>query len=105
MGGLPLLAVVKPIFRGFFREEQPGTVGGILSGAFGATASMVRQVARPSSTATVSTTSAPYSPPRAPGSSAADIAEALERIDALHRSGSLTDEEFEAAKLQVLTED
>jgi hypothetical protein len=98
MGGIPLV-VALPWLRRSFRgsEEPPG--GGVRSqlappvGAFSRSAWGSRT--RPDDAA-----AGPPSPP--PGEPGADVVADLERLDALHRSGALDDEQYEAAKDRLL---
>ena len=90
MGGLPLLAVVKPTVRGFKAgadvEFGPSTPVAALRPRV-RVKPRVRQE-RPSS----------KKPPE-------DLVDELERLDALRRSGALSDEEFRDAKRRVIGED
>ena len=103
MGGLPLLVVMKPTLKGFFGapESQSQPVGGLFSSTLGATATMVRRtVARPPATPTTRTTAQTQATPQT-----SELVGELERLTAMHRSGALSDDEFEAAKRQIISED
>ena len=97
MGGLPLIAVVKPTLKGFFGEPgaQPQSGRGLMSSTLGATATMVRR--------TVART--PATPATRATSQTSEIVDELERLAAMHRSGVLSDVEFAAAKRRVISED
>jgi hypothetical protein len=96
MGGLPLLAFLKPLsekFRGSpIPMPQPGATKGP---AWNQTAgSLLTQLQTLSKTAKkVAATSAPDSD---------ELIDALERLEALHRSGSLSESEFQIAKRKIL---
>jgi hypothetical protein len=99
MGALPAAGVIKPVLRSFFGdpESEPQTAGGLISSTFGTTATMVRQkVAR-----TPSPTAAGTAAGTGEGS---ELVGELERLAAMHRSGALSDAEFEAAKRRIITE-
>jgi hypothetical protein len=117
MGGLPLLGVIKPTFKGFFGPHEPEshTVGSMVSSTFGSTASMVKNMARSSPTVASTPAREPaptpdtaYSYLRTPDSASeperAELVDELERLAAMHASGALTDAEFEAAKSKVIKE-
>lgn len=98
MGGLPLLAVMKPTLRGFFGEPESDShaEGGLFSSTLGATATMVRKaVARTPATAAATRATAQTS----------ELVDELERLAAMRRSGALSDAEFEASKRRVISED
>lgn len=85
MGGLPLLATIKPVFKRFAgatSEEAWKTKSSV---------GLVRARARARSM-------------RSAGEGG-DLVTELERLNAMHESGALDDDEFEAAKRRVLTED
>lgn len=104
MGGLPLLFAAKPVARSFF-DPQPepervkplpiGVMRARLAGAMNA------KVARDSAGSVAGPPSSPG--PREPTGAEGMVA-ALERVQYLHRSGSLTDEEFAAAKARIIEE-
>ena len=81
MGGIPLLVVAKPLLRKFTTGEddsRPGWAGGLPVGH-------ARRVAS-----------------RVTGNTNSNVVWELERLDRLHRSGVLDDDEFQAAKRRVL---
>jgi hypothetical protein len=99
MGGLPLWFVVKPVFRRFFnpspepepvRPIAPSELRARLAGA------MKAKVARDGAATATPSTATPASP------QAESMVAALERLQYLHRSGSLTDDEFAAAKARII---
>jgi hypothetical protein len=109
MGGLPLLVVAKPIYKSFF---DPGTNDAwtpIVTASTGVGArvasNLAEKVIGKMSTGQTSTT------PTGPKWEASGVGDAgglvayLERLESLHRSGSLSDEEFAAAKKRVLEGD
>jgi hypothetical protein len=113
MGGLPLLGVAKPTLNGFFgkRDAQVAGMppsGGLFSSTFGSTAAAMRQaVAKVPGTVSAEP---PYSPPTTateyrmtnPVQSDSHLVDKLERLSAMHESGSLSDAEFEAAKKRLI---
>jgi hypothetical protein len=89
MGGVPLIFVLPAMVRG--REDTSSTASwkramipaGVIPAAISAAASLRR--------ATVSTSEEPE-----------DLVSMLERLDALHRTGALDDQEYERAKDEIL---
>jgi hypothetical protein len=98
MGGLPLLAVVPAIWRRFTGKTPPSRVRGLL------VPRRPRPVATPGPVASRwvgwETPSGTAAEPAS--SDADDLVGALERLDALHRSGALDAEEYESAKRRIL---
>jgi hypothetical protein len=99
MGGLPLLALAKPVIGQFFRSGPDTPREAKVVVPTRTKVKELRAVAKAGATAT---------PPRPdePRASAPDddesMVDALERLGALHRSGALSDREFEVAKRRVL---
>ena len=87
MGGLPLLAIVGPTLKGFTtsQPEQSSSFRSVVPS---------KGMLLGKRTATSSTSPQADTDP--------DIVDELERLDELHRSGGLTDEEFEEAKRVLL---
>jgi hypothetical protein len=101
MGGLPLLAVVKPVSKSFINpapEAEPirplavAPMRAALAGVLKAKAG--RDAAASPAGASGAATEAP--------AQAESMVAALERLQYLHRSGSLTDDEFAAAKARII---
>jgi hypothetical protein len=101
MGGLPLLAIVKPVFGQFARKgpDTPPQAKVVVPTRMkvkelravakaGAAGSKPREPERP--------------PPSTEGTTDDSMIDALERLGALHESGALSDHEFEVAKRRVL---
>lgn len=122
MGGIPLLFAVKPVLRNFFNPKpEPDRVKPLPVGQLKA-----RLAARPKKkrrSAGHATAGAAAGAPKsawatlrdmgtptagssaeapAPGGEAEDMVAALERLQYLHKSGSLTDAEFAAAKARII---
>jgi hypothetical protein len=89
MGGLPLV-VVLPRFLGRLRGDAPSPSA--TAGRFG-----LGSVRAAVSAASVFR--------RAAGTKEGDLVTQLERLDALHRSGALDDQQYEAAKRAVLQQE
>ena len=99
MGGLPLVFAAKPVLRKFFNPSpEPEPVRPIAAGELRArlAGAMKAKVARERGA-----TAAPSAGAPAPPETESMVA-ALERLQYLHRSGSLTDDEFAAAKARVI---
>jgi len=91
MGGLPLLAVLPSLVRRFTGRGGSSNLSGWLVGVSGA----------PARRAVVRLARSSRSPSQAPSRSPGIVSE-LERLDGLHRSGALDDEEFRLAKERLL---
>ncbi|HEX2296285.1 MAG TPA: SHOCT domain-containing protein [Actinomycetota bacterium] len=101
MGGLPLLAMVKPVLGQFGRRAADVPPAQVVV----PTRSKVRQLRAasnpgPRGSQRFGFDPKPGGPSGAPGGES--LVDALERLGALHASGALSDDEFEAAKQQVL---
>ena len=100
MGGLPLVFAFKPIAKSFVHPAvapppaKPLAVGELRARLAGA---MKTKAAQDAAARGSSSASSP-----APTSQADSMVAALERLQYLHRSGSLTDEEFAAAKARII---
>lgn len=86
MGGLPLLIVLPALVRRFTGSGPPRNRG----------------AADPLSSTPAVSGRATASEPTSSIEESTDLITALERLDALHRSGALDDEEFEKAKERIL---
>lgn len=89
MGGLPLLGMVKPIMAQFGRRAAESPPAKVVV----PTRSKVNELRAASK---------PGPTPQPPGGDGEPLVDALERLGALHRAGSLSDSEFEVAKRRVL---
>jgi hypothetical protein len=103
MGGLPLVFALKPITRKFFNptpEPEPSPTNPLAAGLAltRLAGAMKAKVSRDSATGSVG---APTSDMASGGPNESMVA-ALERLQYLHKSGSLTDDEFAAAKARVI---
>ncbi|MBI4261688.1 MAG: SHOCT domain-containing protein [Actinobacteria bacterium] len=88
MGGLPLLVALPAAGRAFRGTSPPvAPLAGL--GAFRSVAPAIRLARRAAAART----------------GEGGLVPALERLDALHRSGALDDEEYEAAKDRLLREE
>jgi hypothetical protein len=91
MGGLPLLAALPATARAFTGRSVPGPQGPLSGlGTFRSMGPALRMARRAATVAR----------PEEGG-----LVSALERLDALHRSGALDDEEYERAKDRLLAEE
>ena len=97
MGGVPLLMMVKPIMSQFGRRPGPDF---LQAKVVIPTKRRVRELRSVATEGSGGSPSAPR-PPRGSGDGE-PLVEALERLGALHASGALDDDEFEAAKQRVL---
>jgi hypothetical protein len=84
MGGLPLLAVVKPTIRSF-------TLGTDVDLGPSTPVAALRPRVR-------------WRPASTPAPASGDLVDDLERLEALRRSGALTEQEYRDAKKQVIEE-
>jgi len=92
MGGLPLLAIVKPVLRSFVPRDPQGPV------SFRASTPSLR----PPIAARHDPGPASSAASRPTGSASSSLLTDLERLAALRDSGALTDAEFELAKRRIL---
>ena len=95
MGGIPLVAILPGMLRG--HRDDGGTASPWHLGLFphtslGAAASLLSTLRR---------TTVAGAPPTASGAGG-QVVGLLERLDALHRTGSLSDDEYERAKQEIL---
>ncbi|HEY7873934.1 MAG TPA: hypothetical protein VIG64_02310 [Actinomycetota bacterium] len=124
MGGIPLVFAVKPVLRGFFDPKpEPERVKPLRPGelkariAQAAPRSKAKKKKAASATAlktawqtlremgtTPTTTASSASPPDS-GTEADGMVAALERLQYLHKTGSLTDAEFAAAKARIIEDE
>jgi hypothetical protein len=115
MGGIPLVFAVKPVLRSFFNPKpeperiKPFPVGEMKARLAARPKKKSRgatpAAARKSAWATLrdmGTPAASTAAPAAEESRGEDMVAALERLQYLHRSGSLTDAEFAAAKARII---
>jgi hypothetical protein len=93
MGGPVLFVVLPPTIRAFRQGEAPIPPGSVRRTTALRTA--IPPIRRPSTTQAAATVSGDD----------ADVVSRLERLDRLHRAGSIDDAEYEAAKERVLGED
>lgn len=97
MGGIPLIAVLPGLLRGPRDDgataSSPWHLGLLPHTSLGAAASLLSTLR----SATVTGAS-----PTPAGGSGPTVVGLLERLDALHRTGSLSDEEYERAKQEIL---
>ena len=96
MGGIPLVAIVPGLLRGPRHgtiAASPWHLGLFPHTSLGAAASLLSTLR----SATVTGAS-----PTPPGGGGQEVVGLLERLDALHRTGSLSDEEYERAKQEIL---
>lgn len=106
MGGLPLLGVAKPIYKSFFDPETKGAFVPFMSSA-SISSKVAAKVAEAAATK-MATATASASEPKWEAAGVGDaggLVSYLERLEYLHKSGSLSDEEFAAAKKRVLEGD
>ncbi|MEA2460797.1 MAG: hypothetical protein QOH90_974, partial [Actinomycetota bacterium] len=98
MGGLPLIPMLKPIARAFSgrapETEPPQSASDLLR-------SQLQKVSR--FTGPIQET-APTQPTPTSPTSDSGLVDELERLDALRRSGGLSESEFAAAKRKLLTD-
>jgi hypothetical protein len=99
MGGLPLVVMVPSIVRAARGQEAPKLDSGRLAVLRAAAArSAGAPLAVPASRSELWRTGAWEANPSPPG----EVVSELERLETLHRSGELTDDEYQAAKRTVL---
>ncbi|MFN8232618.1 MAG: hypothetical protein U0V56_03810 [Actinomycetota bacterium] len=98
MGGVPLPFAIAWLRRSFGQPDEP--VGGVRSQL----APPVSAFSRSAWGSRARSGTAEPGPPRAehPEEMGSDLVADLERLDALHRSGALDDEQYEAAKDRML---
>lgn len=96
LGGLPLLAIVKPVFAQFGRPGPDAPAEAKIVVPTKRKMKELRAVAKAGGAA---------HPRRTDPWGGEPLVDALERLGALHRSGALSDQEFEAAKRRVLQGD
>ncbi|MDQ3982569.1 MAG: SHOCT domain-containing protein [Actinomycetota bacterium] len=94
MGGIPLFAMAHPIASRFTKHPSPFTAPDVLV----PTRARVKDLREAHRSAAFG--GMPSGPPE--GEEADSVVVALERLNELHRSGALSDGEFEAAKQRVL---
>jgi hypothetical protein len=109
MGGLPLLGFGKLVFQPFFRDEEPQSRPPLHPLAGLRAASELRDRLRQAQSARSTTTSPADTGSSTTGSTSYSdgndndsLVVALERLAALHRTGELSDIEYEAAKQRLL---
>jgi hypothetical protein len=103
MGGLPLVFALKPIMKRFFNPSpEPEPIRPLPAGVLQSrlARAMKAKVARDSEGGSGRVATSGAAPERANKNES--MVAALERLQYLHKSGSLTDDEFAAAKARVI---
>jgi hypothetical protein len=104
MGGAPLIPALSSMWRHLRGHTEPSTwrQGIVPPGAARSTAAAFRQLGRAVRATDAAAQGSRQTPP-APGfDTSGDLVMKLERLDALHRSGALSDDEYEAAKQRII---